>query len=180
MVSDLIRVVTDLPRVKLSNIDPTPVPGCYLQFMASRELGPPMGPFDEVVATGRYPAYAGLASKSLRERIGRYRQTIRGLETVTASTIFLAVLPCSSAASARFCEEVLIRRFGPVLNGLGWGSKVPGSRRSAQACSPVDALLPGRRWAQPASPVEVACAHLQVLANVAVRDPGGHRWDPLV
>lgn len=177
LTARLLEVVCALPRVRLDRLDAPAMPGCYLQFFATERVEPALG---ALVASGRYVAYVGVASRSLRERVGRYRQSIDGLDAVREDDVSLAVLPCASTASARFAEAALIERLEPVLNGLGWGSKPQGARRAGQRCSPVDALFPGRRWAAVASSIDQARARMQVVAALAALDPCGPRWPALV
>jgi hypothetical protein len=171
----LVRSLRRLPRVRLDLLTDLPsVPGCYLQFFAAPAVEPVLG---KLVAGGQYPAYLGVASVSLRDRIGRYHQTIRGIEAVRAEDIHVAVLPCTSAASAHFAESAGIEELSPLLNGLGWGSKMPGLNRREQ--SPVDAIFPGRQWASPADPITQARVRLRVLSSLIQTDPSGPRWPAL-
>lgn len=175
MRRDLIRVLESLPRERLDRLTHLPsVPGCYIQWFATPAVGPVLG---LMIAEGRYPAYLGVASISLRERIGRYRQSIRGIDSIRERDIYIAVLPCTSAASALFAERAGIDTLQPPLQGLGWGSKVPGSNRQEQ--SPVDALFPGRRWASPSGLVAQAMARILVLSRLINLDPQGPRWPAL-
>lgn len=174
MRRELVRVLQHLPRERLDRLDDLPsVPGCYAQWTAAPAVEPILG---RLVATGRYPAYLGVASVSLRERIGRYRQSIRGT-TLRERDIYIAVLPCSSAASALFAERAGLEELPVPLAGMGFGSKVPGSNRQEQ--SPIDAVFPGRRWASPADLVAQAKARLQVLTWLINLDPSGPRWPAL-
>lgn len=174
MANDLLRIVPSLPRIRLDQLEAPGVPGCYVQFIAATEAEPILGP---VIASGRYLSYVGVAATNLRSRIGRYRQSIAEL-SFDERNLHLALVPCGTAASALFAERVLIERLDPVLNGLGWGSRVPGSRRSPR-CSAVDALFPGRPWAAPASRSDEARARMLVLSNLARMDPTGPRWPAL-
>lgn len=177
MTRDLLALVLELPRVRLSELRDAPtVPAAYLVFFATTSVEPTLDP---LVSTGQYCAYAGVCSHNARERINRYRQSIRGIDAFDEDDIFIAILPCASTASARFCEAALIESLDPVWNGLGFGAKVPGSTRSRQQISPIDALFP-RRWAPSASLVDTARAQLQVLSNLTRRDPNGPRWPALV
>lgn len=174
MRRDLVQVLQRLPRERLDRLTDLPsVPGCYAQWTATPAVEPILG---RLVATGRYPANIGVASVSIRERIGRYRQSIRGT-SLRERDIHVAVLPCSSAASALFAERVGLEEVPVPLAGTGFGSKVPGSNRREQ--SPVDALFPGRRWASPADLVAQAKARLQVLTWLINLDPSGPRWPAL-
>lgn len=175
MRRDLLTVFECLPRERLDRLVDLPsVPGCYAQWFATPAVEPVLG---SIIATGRYPAYLGVASSSLRERIGRYRQTIRDIASIGERDIYIAVLPCASAASALFAERAGIDELDPPLQGTGWGSKVPGSNRQEQ--SPVDALFPGRRWAVTPSLLEQARARLLVLSRLIKLDPQGPRWPVL-
>lgn len=175
MRRDLLTVFERLPRERLDRLVDLPsVPGCYAQWFATPAVEPVLG---SIIATGRYPAYLGVASSSLRERLGRYRQTIRDIASIRERDIYIAVLPCASAASALFAERAGIDELDPPLQGTGWGSKVPGSNRQEQ--SPVDALFPGRRWAATPSLLEQARARLLVLSRLIKMDPDGPRWPRL-
>jgi hypothetical protein len=175
MRTALLQLATRLPRIRLDQLHSTPnTPGLYLQFLATASVAPVLG---TLVATGRYPAYVGVAAASLRERLGRYRQTLSAM-SLNESELYISLLPCSSDASALFGEAALISELQPPLQGLGWGSKVPGSQRREQ--SPIDAIFPGRRWATPTGPRQRAIAHLRVLKSLVQLDPTGPRWDPLI
>jgi len=87
-------------------------------------------------------------------------------------------MPCASTASARWAEAALIAQLDPLLNGLGFGARPPGSTRR-QRCSAFDALLPGRRWAQHPTLIDQARAQLQVVSHLARLDPSGPRWPAL-
>jgi hypothetical protein len=175
MRRDLVKSLQLLPRVRLDMLTDLPaVPGCYVQFFATPAVEPVLGP---LVARGQYPAYIGVASVSLRERIGRYRQTIRGIAAIRPEDIHIAVLPCDSEASARFSESAGIEELSPPFDGMGWGSKVPGANRKEQ--SPFDALFAGRQWASPAEPIVQARARLRVLTRLITLDPSGPRWPAL-
>lgn len=176
MTDRLVEAVQRLPRVPLSEVAAPATPGAYLQFVAAPQLAPLLG---STVATGRYPAYVGVAMRSLRERVGRYRQSIAGLTELDDAELFVALVPCASSASAAFAERALIEALQPALNGSGWGAKRPGARRAGR-CSPVDAVLRGRRWAAMATPLDTARARLQLLSAQLRMDPDGPRWEPLV
>jgi len=172
----LMRVLRKLQRVRLDLLTPAAIPsmpGVYTQWFATRTVEPVLGC---LVAEGRVAAYQGVAAVSLRERIGRYRQSLAGT-AIGEHEVFVAVLPCASRASALFAEAALIDELQPPLLRLGWGAKAPGGNRREQ--SPVDALFPGRRWAAPVSLVAQADARLQVLSRLAVLDPAGPRWPRL-
>lgn len=175
MTESLMNMVCGLPRVRLDRLDAPKSPGAYLQFTAVRQTLPILG----LVADGRYPAYAGVASISLRERLGRYRQNLRGVENLTESDIYIALLPCSSAGSALFAEAALIEQLNPLLQRFGWGAKMPGDKRGGTKCSAFDALVPGRRWAPTPTLIDQACAQLRVVAYLAALDPAGPRWPSL-
>lgn len=172
MRRDLVRALQRLPRERLDRLSDLPsTPGCYVQWMVTPAVEPILG---RLVATGRYPAYLGVAAGSggLRERIGRYRQSIRGT-SLRECDIHIAVLPCP-AASALFAERAGLEEIPVPLTGMGYGSKSPGSNRREQ--SPFDALFPGRQWACPADLVAQADARLRVLVWLINLDPGGPRW----
>ena len=176
MTAALMKLVPTLPRVRLDEIQPPNQPGCYLQFFDTEAVKEVLG---ETIASGRYPAYVGVAACSLRERVGRYRQSVDGLDCLREREIHLALLPCASAAAALYSERVLIDRLHPVLNGTGWGSKVPGANRTSQRCSPVDALFPGRRWATAPSLRDRAMALMRVVESLATLGPETPRWPAL-
>lgn len=176
MRRDLVRVLLGLPRQRLDRLSDLPsTPGCYVQWMATPAVEPTLG---RLVACGRYPAYLGVAAGSggIRERLGRYRQSIRGT-SLRECDIHIAVMPCTSAASALFAERVALEEIPVPLTGMGYGSKPPGTNRREQ--SPVDALLPGRRWASPADRLTEAKARLRVLTWMINLDPNGPRWPAL-
>lgn len=176
MRRDLVRVLTRLPRARLDLIAAADLPsaaGCYGQWFATPAVEPVLG---RLVASGRYIGYLGVAS-NLRERIGRYRQSIRGITAIREQDIWIAALPCTSLASALFAERAGIEELSPPMQGMGWGSKVPGSNRKEQ--SPIDALFPGRRWSSPTDRVTEAKARLQVLSCLINLDPAGPRWPAL-
>jgi hypothetical protein len=175
MTASLLAAVRDLPRRRLDSPPSNWAsgPGIYLQFLDAEHLSEFLG---STIATAAVPSYAGVAERSLRERIGRYRQSLRGVEAIGPENILIAALPCDSRASALFAEAALIDAFDPVLNGTGWGAKVPGKNRTGQRCSPIDALIPGRAWASAASQIDHARARLRVISRLARLDPNGLRW----
>lgn len=176
MTRRLLRVVPRVVRCRLDEVDVAAVPGVYVTFFASRQVEPKLGP---LVAQGRYPSYVGVAASSLADRIGRHRATLRAVDDIDESDTYVAVVPCASTASARYAESALIDRLHPVLNGLGFGARPPGSTRR-QRCSAFDALFPGRQWAQRPTLIDQARAQLQVVSHLARLDPGGLRWPALV
>jgi hypothetical protein len=89
------------------------------------------------------------------------------------------VVPCASRASAAFAEAALIERLDPLLNGLGYGAKVPGRQRTGQRCSPFDALFPGRRWAPEPTALDRLQAQLRIVSYLTQLAPAGVRWDAL-
>jgi hypothetical protein len=171
-----MELVPTLPRERLDRVRPAAIPGCYLQFLAAPHLAPVLG---ELAATGRYPAYVGVAAVSLRDRLGRYPAAIADLNDIEPTDIHIALLPCSSTASARFAEAALIQLLAPLLNGFGWGSRPPGSGRPGRRCSPISALLPGRNGILPVALVDQARARMRVIAKLARLDPYGPRWEAL-
>lgn len=175
LATRLHGLVMSLPRERLDLVAPPAEPGTYLQFLATPRVESVLGRLN---STGQYCSYVGVASRSLRERIGRYRQTIADIPQIREQDLYLAILPCDSTAAARYCEAELIDWLNPVLNGLGWGSKVPGRTRRGR-CSASDALLPGRPWAPAPSLVDQAKARMQVLEHLAALEPGGPRWPAL-
>jgi hypothetical protein len=173
----LLDVLHSLPRERYDRIakpDLPSMPGIYAVFTATRTVEPVLS---SLIASSAYPAYLGVAAGSLRERVGRYRQSISGMTSIQEGDLYIAVLPCSSAASALFAESAMIDALHPPLQGLGFGSKSPGRNRDEQ--SPIDALFPGRRWASPASLIAQADARLRVLSRLIKLDPSGPRWPTL-
>lgn len=184
MTAELVTTVLSLPRTRLDRLDAPTGPGVYIQFfdLAGTDIGALLGP----VGDGRYPAYVGVAAQSLRRRLGRYRQTLRGVEDLDESRVHVAVLPCTSRASALFAEAALIDTLTPPMQGTGYGAKPPGRGRPGtvrhhltSGCSTWDALFPGREWAAAPSILDVALAALHVTAYLAVLDPDGPRWERL-
>ena len=177
MRRDLVRVLKRLPRERLDRLTdlPSSTPGLYVQWTVSPVVEPVLG---RLVATGRYPANIGVAAGrgGLRERVGRYRQSIRGTR-LREQDIWIATMPCSSAASALFAESVGLQEVPVPLAGSGFGAKPPGSNRREQ--SPFDALFPGRRWAAQADLLDQAKARLKVLTWMINLDPSGPRWPAL-
>jgi len=183
MAADLLATVRTLPRLPLRDAaDAAPnAPAVYVQFAASRrpEFIDLVGP---MVGRGEYPLYIGSALQAAG-RLRRYVQSLAKLPNVDVDELFVAVLPCTTSASALFAEACLLD--GPVrgvMNGIGgWGSKVPGARRTQQSASPVDALFaPGRRWTRPPSHIDQIRARCQMISTLASIDPSGPRWPPLV
>lgn len=177
MVADLLDLVIELPRTRLDRIEAPDMPGSYLMFLKSTraDVVDVLGPASD----GRVPIYAGSAQKSLRDRLSRYPLGLRGVEAIRTTDVYVSLLPCASAASARFAEAVLLES-PPVFNVLGgWGQMTPGSTRASQRVSPIDALWPGRRWAPAPTIVDRARAHLGVVAYLAKLDPAVPRWPRL-
>jgi hypothetical protein len=175
MTRDLVELARGLDRVRLDLIDIEPgVPGAYLQFTAKGSALPVLG----TVAYGRYVAYVGLAW-CLRERLGRYRGSLRGLKDFGERDIFVAIVPCASRASAAYAERALIDAYNPVFNGLGYGSRAVGAKRKGQRSSSFDALFKRRDQACEPSMNQQACAHLRVVSHLARMDPGGPRWSAI-
>lgn len=184
----LLSVTAALPRTPLAEIEPPKEPGVYLQFLATpdhrfddrRRLVPGLrAVFGTAVATGILPCYAGVATVDLSERIGRYRKSLAGITAIDEHSLYIAVLPMPSAASALFAERALIDAYDPVLNGTGWGSKVPGGGRPGRRSSPIDALISGREWASKISEPDRALAHARVVAKLARRGNDAPRWPAL-
>lgn len=176
LTDQLLSVAVDIPRVPLEEVDPPASPGAYMQFFAAPQLGPILG---DAVANGVVCCYAGVATWDLRDRLRRHRRNVSSIEAVEPGEIYISVLPCSTPAAAVFCERSLIGTLDPMLNGIGWGSQVPGAQRTGQRCSAADALLPGRGWARTATPLQVAAARMHVVSNLARRAPSGPRWAAL-
>lgn len=175
MRRDLVEALHHLPRERLDRLVDLPSsPGCYLQWTVTPVVESTLG---HLVATGQYPSYLGVATVNLRERVGRYRQNIRGT-SLRERDIYVAVLPCSSAASALFAERAGLDEIPVPLTGMGFGSKALGANRTEQ--SPIDALFPGRRWASPADLVAQAKARLKILTWLINLAPDGPRWPALL
>lgn len=176
MRRDLVRVLKRLPRERLDRLTDCPsAHGLYLMWCAGPVVEPILG---SLAATGQYPSYLGVAAGQggLRARVGRYRQSLRGT-SLREQDIWVATMPCSSAASALFGERVGLEEVPVPLAGSGFGAKPPGSNRQEQ--SPFDALFPGRRWAGQADLLDQAKARLKVLTWMINLDPGGPRWPAL-
>lgn len=178
----LVEVLHGLPRTRLDLLlEPGPGaeeltsgPAVYLQFFATPVVEPVLGP---LVATGVVPAYIGSAYE-MRSRAARYRNSISGMASIHEQDIHIAVMPCSSVASALFAESAAISELPPaVMQGMGWGSQRPGSNRAER--SPADALFPGRGGASPPSLLAQADARLRVVNRLIALVPGGPRWAPL-
>lgn len=174
---ELIDLALSIPRVRIDLLDAQPIPAAYVQFLALGDADPGGGALG-LIGRGVYPAYAGAAS-SLRDRVARYRRSVQGVRSFGERDVYLAVIPCASVGWALLAEATLIARLAPVLNGMGYGARVPGATRR-QRCSAFDALFPGRPWAPQPSPIEVAAARLRVVSHLARLDPAGPRWPPLV
>jgi len=184
MQRDLLAVISNLPRVPLLDAARRArrgEPGLYLQFLSTARpvLVDLLTP---TVCDARVPLYVGSAS-SWHQRLRRYSQSLVGLPHIDLSELYVSVLPCTTRASALFAEATLLDTPGVcgVMNRIGgWGSKIPGARRTAQTASPVDALFaPGRGWVRPPSLVDQIRARCQVLAYLAELDPNGYRWPAL-
>ena len=170
MTADLVKLVAGLPRIRLDRLDAQRGPGAYLHWLASRRASEVFG---EVVGTGCVPAYVGLA-RTLRERQGRYTLALRGPSGLRASEIYVTMIPCSWP-QASYAEAALIPAVGPPpLQGLGWGSKIQGSKRRSRLAS-IDCLFP-RHWALRPTVLETAAARLRVLSWLCRLDPAGRRW----
>ena len=174
MRAELLEEIGKLERSRLDEVVAPAVPGAYLAFLAAPRLVPKLG--GDLVALGRMAAYAG-AAKSLRERVGRYRISLRGL--LDPEEVFFAVVPTVSHGAALHAEEVLIDNLTPIFNGTAFGSKDPGNRRRGQRISLIDALVSRRVWARQASVAEQAVAQLWLVRRLAAVDPEGPRWPPL-
>lgn len=174
MAVALVDLVRKLPRERLDCVQAPSAPGAYIQWLAVPSM---VNVFGQLVATGQYPAYHGVAYSSLRERLGRYALGMRGTELST-SDIWVTLVPCSATTSAVFAERCLQERIPAPMNGLGWGAKVPGSRRHGR-CSPIDALVPGRAWAPPATRIDEALARLRLVAWALRLRPATPLWPPL-
>lgn len=178
MIDRLVAAVLGLQRVRLDETtELDDHPGVYLQWFATRS---PTIRFalTDTIALGRFPAYAGVAAVSLRERMSRYRRRVAELDAIDSNEVYVATLTLPSAASAKWAEAALHEWLNPPLQGTGWGSKPPGSHRKEQ--SPIDAILHGRHWARPASLNAELSARLQILERLLSLDPAGPRWEPLV
>lgn len=174
MAEALVALVRELPRERLDRIQAPAQPGAYVQWLAGGSLREVFGP---LVATGRYPAYHGVAHLSLRERLGRYKLAMRGTK-LSPADIWVTVVPCSDTASAVFAEQCLQARLPAPMNGLGWGAKVPGSRRRGRV-SPIDAVVPGRAWAPRATLMDEARARVRIASWSLRVAPGASVWPPL-
>ena len=172
--SALLAEVGDLKRHRLDAIVAPAVPGAYLVFLAAPRLVPKLG--GDLLALGKAPVYAG-AARSLRERVARYRISLRGV--LDTDEMYFALLPTASPGAALHAENICIETLRPIFNGTAFGSKNPGSRRRGQRISLVDALLSRRTWARQASVVEQAVAQLWLVRRLARLDEYGRRWPPL-
>ncbi|MGH9917911.1 MAG: Eco29kI family restriction endonuclease, partial [Nitrososphaerales archaeon] len=134
------------------------------------------------VAVGVQVAYVGKATHSLRERIGRYRQSLAGVPQLSPSMLYVALLVCSFGAAALYCERVVLDYLDPPLNRAcrGMGNKDAGAQRRGQRCSAFDALFPGREWARQPTVLEQTRARVALLSRLARPDTDKPRWDPLV
>lgn len=174
MADALVALVRTLPRERLDRVQAPASPGAYIQWLAVPALATVFGP---LVSTGRYPAYHGVAYISLRERLSRYALSMRGT-SLSPRDLWVTLVPCSATTSALFAERCLQDRIPAPLNGLGWGAKVPGSRRHGR-CSPIDALIPGRAWAPQATGMDEALARLRIVAWSLRVSPGSAVWPAL-
>lgn len=176
MRAELLAAVGGLERVCLDGLPVVAprTPGAYLVFLAAPRLIPKLS---ELVAMGMVPAYAGVAKRSLKERVGRYRTSLQGM--LDPEEVHFALLPTVSSGAALYAEDVFIAALAPIFNGTAFGSKIPGARRAGQRISLVDALLSRRAWARTPSPVEEAVAHLRILGRLLRMGPNGPRWPAL-
>jgi len=67
MAVALVDLVRKLPRERLDCVQAPSAPGAYIQWLAVPSM---VNVFGQLVATGQYPAYHGVAYSSLRERLG--------------------------------------------------------------------------------------------------------------
>ena len=161
------------PRVRLDRLADVPDrPGVYLQFLATERM-----PYLGVVGEGRVACYVG-AGQSLRERMNRYRLSLRGVTLIGEANLHVALLLCPTEATALAAERILIDELRPLLNGLGWGSKHQGNTRRHQRCSPVDVLF-GRSWARPPTPSQRIAVHSRIIRHLASMDPAATKWPAL-
>jgi hypothetical protein len=174
MAEALVALVQTLPRERMDRVEAPAVPGAYIQWLARPSMS---NVFGQWVATGQYPAYHGVAYLSLRERLGRYTLSMRGTQ-LSPSDIWVTLVPCSATTSAVFAERCLQERIPAPMNGLGWGAKVPGNRRHGR-CSPIDALVPGRAWAPPATGLDEALARLRLVDWALRLPPASPVWPAL-
>lgn len=180
MSAELFHVLRDQPRIRLRDVRPHAGPGAYAHVLGvGTDRTEVIDTFSPLLARGRYPVYVGQA-QCLRERQGRYRQGLCSIPAFGEDDVWVALLPCSSTASAAFAEAALVDTLDPLGNRLGgWGSRWPGPNRTEQKSSPLDALFPGRGWVRPAEPRDRLRALATVVGYLAELDPAGPRWPAL-
>lgn len=166
MTTDLLRLVTVLPREPLSTIKPPDQPGMYIQFLASEGTDLEQA-YGHIVATGQAAFYAGSA-RSLKERMNRYRTALSRMRDLGEDDLWILVLPCASLASAVFAEQAVIARVAPVMNGIqGWGGRDPGRKRAVQQRVSAACCLIPQWWSRQPSALQVTRARLKVAAHLA-------------
>jgi hypothetical protein len=175
MGADLVKIALGVPRVRLDRLEASEGPGTYLQFFARPSL---KGIFGATIATGVHVAYVGTAD-NLHKRMIQHRNAIRGIESISESDVFVTLLPMDLEEDAAFGERSLIKRLGPVLNGMGWGCNRPGGNRIDEDCNSISALLPGRYSARRPTERETAEARLRLLTQILAADPNRPRWAQL-
>lgn len=193
MVDESIEAALDADRIPLTLAVGCSGPAAYLLFLAADRNGSalpaaaPVGRTDGrisalygPIADGTFPYYTGSA-KSLRERLGRHRRNLGGLDGIDVAHFWVAAIPTSTFAWALFVEAnlKLIGAPGDSPRLAGLGSRTVGRHRRGGTPSPFSTIHPGRpNWTARPSKVARARAAVNVARQLADL-PRGPRWPPL-
>ena len=175
----VLEAVPRLERHPFADYHPPSAPGAYLIFIASQRLLQMhrLGSMAALVS-GELLAYCGSSQRGLRGRLGRYRQSLRGV--IEPGELYVSVLATGSAPSALFIESVIVESWSPVLNSTSFGSKVPGKNRANQKLGMLEALWAGRSWARDPTALERARAQIQLVMRISRVPEDAPRWPALV
>ena len=176
---EVLEAVPRLERHPFAEFDAPSAPGAYLIFIASQRLLQMhrLGSTAALVR-GELLAYCGSSQRGLRGRLGRYRQSLRGV--IEPGELYVSVLPTGSAPSALFIESVVVESWSPVLNSTSFGSKVPGKNRANQKLGMLEALWAGRSWARDPTALERARAQIQLVMRICRVPDDAPRWPALI
>lgn len=176
---EVLEAVPRLERHPFVDYEPPSEPGAYAFFIASERLAEihRRGAMASLVR-GELLAYCGSSQRGLRGRLGRYRQSLRGVLELTE--LWVAVLPAASAASALFIESVIVEAWSPALNSTSFGCKIPGKNRVHQRLGMLEALWAGRSWARDPTALERARAQVQLVLRLARMPDDAPRWPAII
>ena len=183
----VIAQLRESPRVPLAAACAVPERSGYYLLFARLEPGPDHPGLRRLYrpVDGSRPIYVGSSTTTpLHQRLRRHRQSLAEGDGLDPASTWVVTVPCGTPwalLGEATVARVLFRGAVPWNAVRGFGSRNQGRSRvkGQPACTPWDALHPGRHWQQEPSEAGRLLAVLDVARSLTFDAGSPPLWKPL-